>query len=808
MRSLVAVVLGGLLLAVCSPVQAATEVTRTSPARSVDKTTGTVLDGRARFQVVTPTLIRLEHAADRRFEDRPTLTLGTRSPGGLGGVPSFTTSVKDGWRVVRTARVELRWRRGTDFAPANLRLRFRDGSLTRQVRPRPGADHRYLGGWTRGLDLSSGREPLNPGVLTREGWFVLDDSATALLVDDGAGFRVRPDRTGDYRDWYAFGYGHDLRRALTDLRALTGRAPLLPRNAFGVWFSKYFAYTEQEFRDLVARFASERVPLDTLSLDTDFKRENDPVGSAVATNVIGQPGRHFAWNGWDWNRDLFPDPDAFVTWMHRQGIGLVANIHPSISSNDPQFARTDQSAGGLEASQDCRPIQADSTGECHVFDWTDARQLGAYFDLHDKLAATGIDSFWLDWCCEAQGAADAPGLSPDTWINSRYAAYQRRQGSRWPVPARIGASYQNDGKYGDRGVGAGGTGALAEHRSAVHFTGDTCATWEMLAFEAELTTAESAIGMPYVTHDIGSFNGEPQAGQCNAVLAAQAKAPVSDDLYVRWLQLGAFQPLDRLHSNHGSRLPWEYDGATRRAATEALRLRGRLVPYTYTAAREAVDTGLPIAGPLWLRWPRRDAAYRHPAQFTFGRDLVVAPVTTPGTRANVRLWVPPGQWVERSTGRRFRGPRLTDVTVGLDRIPVLVRAGAVLPAHRDGAKAGLAPAGRLVLTAYPGRRGTGRLYDDAGQGLGWSRGKYTRTSFTQRRRDGVVTLRIGRARGDFAQMRRTRTWDVRVLATGRPRAVTVDGMRVRGWTYDRSTRTVRLVLERVPARAGATVRIR
>ncbi len=807
MRPVITLVLSAMLLLLApTTTEAATEVESPPAARAAS--TGTVVDGRARFQVITPTLIRLEYAADGRFENRPTLTLGTRSPGGLGDVPRFTTSVEDGWRVIRTSRVVLRWHRGRSFAAENLRLRFRDGSTTRQVRPRPGADHRYLGGWTRGLDLSSGREPLNPGILTREGWYVLDDTDTALLVDRAPGFRVRPQHDGAYRDWYAFGYGHDLRRALADLRSLTGRAPLLPRNAFGVWFSKYFAYTEAEFRDLVARFAAEGVPLDTLSLDTDFKRQNDPVGSALATNVIGQPGRAFAWNGWDWNRDLFADPGAFVRWAHRRDIALVANIHPSISSNDPQFAATDQAAGGLATSQACRTIQADTTGECHVFDWTDARQLTAYFDLHDKLASTGIDAFWLDWCCEAQGAADAPGLSPDTWINARYAAYQRARGSRWPAPSRIGASYQDDGSYGDRGVGAGGTGALAEHRSAIHFTGDTCATWEMLAFEAEHTAAESAIGMPYVTHDIGSFNGEPQGGQCNAVLAAQAKAPVPDDLYVRWLQLGTFQPLDRLHSNHGERLPWEYAGATRSAAKQALRLRGSLVPYTYTAARRAVDTGLPIAGPLYLSWPRREAAYHHPTQFTFGRDLVVAPVTSPGTRATVTLWVPPGRWVERTTGRRFRGPRLVDVSVGLDRIPVLVRAGAVLPSHRPGTRARVTPTRHVVLTAYPGPRGSGRLYDDAGSGLAYRRGASTWTTFTQRRAHGTVTVRVGRARGGFAQALRLRTWDLRVLSVARPSAVTVDGRRVRTWAYDPDTRSLRIVLARTPSRTGTTVRIR
>lgn len=576
-----------------------------------------------------------------------------------------------------------------------------------------------------------------------------------------------------------------------------------------MWFSKYFAYTEPELRGVVRRFAREGVPLDTLSLDTDFKRINDPVGSAVATLAVGQPGRAFSWNGWDFNTDLFPDPDAFVEFAHRRDIALVANIHPSISSSDPRFAATDRAAGGLAVEAECRTIQADTEGQCHVFDWTDDRQLRAYLDLHDTIAGTGVDAFWPDWCCEAPDAARARGLSADTWINEQYAAYHRELGTRWPSVARIGASYRADGSYGDRTVGAGGTaGVLAEHRNTIHFTGDTCATWEMLAFQAELTAAESAIGMPYVSHDIGSFNGEPILGQCQAVLAAQARAPLADDLYVRWLQLGVFQPLLRLHSNHGERLPWEYDGATRRAATEALRLRGRLVPYTYTAARRAVDTGLPIAGPLYLRWPQRRAAYRNPTQFTYGRDLVVAPVTGAGASADVRLWVPPGRWVERSTGRSFRGPGTATVRAPLGRIPVLVRAGAVIPTHPTGARAGLAPRSRLVLTAYPGARGRGSLYDDAGAGFAHERGRSTRTSFTQRRRDGALELVIGAARGGFRGALPRRTWEVELLDVDRPSTVTVDGRRVRGWTYRPRDRSLSLVLRGVPSRDGARVRVR
>lgn len=777
---------------------------------------GVVVDGDARFEVITPTLIRLEYAADGRFEDRPTLTV-PRTPR---AVPAFTSTVVDGWRVIRTDEVVLKWRRGSgSFEAADLRLQYLDKGTTKTVWPTAGAAHRFLGGWTRALDLSSGPVPLNKGILTREGWYVLDDSATALMTPEEPGFAVRPARSGAYQDWYTFAYGQDYARALADLRALTGTSPLLPRSAFGVWFSKYIAYSDAELRALAARFEAEGIPLDTLSLDTDFKRINDPVGSAIASTAVGQPGKAFSWNGWDWNTSLFPDPEGFTAWAERRGLNLLANIHPSISSNDPRFAQADEVAGGLPTDEGCRVIQADVTGTCHVFDWTDARDLEAYFGLHKTFADSGIDGFWLDWCCEAPGAVDAPGLSPDTWINQQYAEYQERRGSRWPAFSRIGASYVADGVYGDRGVGAGGTGALAEHRNTIQFTGDTCATWEMLAFQAELTAAEAAIGLPYVSHDIGSFNGTPFLGECQAVAAALTGSPVPDDLYVRWLQFGAFQPLDRLHSNHGKRLPWEYGLEARAAATQALRLRGSLVPYTYTAARRAVDTGLPIAGPLYLQWPGSAAAYQHPSQYTFGRDLVVAPVTSPASSdglAAVKLWVPPGDWVEYSTGRRYAGPQTITTKVPLSRIPVLVRAGAVVPTQPLGVRTAAGPARRLVLTAYPGNRGTGELYDDAGTGFGYQRGELTRTTFTQVRDAGVTTLTIGRARGSFPGALTARSWDLRLRDLARPTAVTLNGKTVAratsvgapGWSYDAATRTVRVVTSGLTTSAAAVVRVR
>ncbi len=718
--------------------------------------------GPARFEVLTPTLIRLEYAQDGRFENGRTMTTAgeTRLE-----VPAYTVTRARGWLTIRTARVSLRYRLASGpFTAANLTLELR--STRASAHPTAANGPGNLGGWRRALDLLSGPVQLNDGLLSRAGWYVLDDTSTVLITPGSPGFAVRPKHVGSYQDWYLFAYGRDYQRALEDLRALTGPAPLLPRTAFGVWFSRYWPYSEQDYHDLLAAFRSNRVPLDTLSVDTDFKREASAVGAAAAAIVAGAPGKPYSWDGWEWNTSLFADPKRFIDWAHGQGLSVALNIHPSITTDDPQYAQAASTAGGLRISSgQCRILIADPTGQCAVFDWTKPRQIDAYFALHRGFEQDGADLFWFDWCCDDSSAV-ARGLTADTWINSLYAREQRARGSRWPAFARVGASYSaSDGFDGD--TQNGGTGIFAEHRYTIQFTGDTCATWQMLGFEAQFTAAEAAVGLPYVSHDIGSFNGQPVQGRCGPLGTSALTAHLPDDLYARWVAFGTFQPLDRLHSNHGDRLPWEYGAAANAAASGFLRLREALGPYTYTLARRAYDTGLPITGPLYLQWPNRARAFQHPAEYTFGPDVVVEPVTAPGDPAPATVWVPPGTWIDYFTGQRFDGPRVRTLSVPLSQMPVLVRAGAVIATQPYAPFTAPGAPRTLVLTVFGGTHGSLRLYDDPGVGFGYARA-FTWTPIAYRRQGRRAVVTIGPAEGRFPGALRTRSWVVRFVgASGR-----------------------------------------
>ena len=253
-------------------------------------------------------------------------------------------------------------------------------------------------------------------------------------------------------------------------------------------------------------------------------------------------------------------------------------------------------------------------------------------------------------------------MTPDAWIDHLYAQDMVNLGERGFVLARIGGSNGDPQEVYP-------AGPWSDHTSTIAFTGDAWGTWNTLAAEAALVPDEATIGEPYVSSDIGSYLGPPptQSG---------ADPP---DLYDRWVQLGTFQPILRLHSNNEDRLPWQYPQPVQGITESFLRLREALLPYTYTLAAEANQTGLPIARPLYLDYPDQPAAYQNPTEYLYGPDMLVAPVTTPGEVASTTVWFPPGRWVDFFTGATFTGPSTATLAVPLDQMPVFVRQGGIVP---------------------------------------------------------------------------------------------------------------------------------
>jgi Glycosyl hydrolases family 31/Domain of unknown function (DUF5110)/Carbohydrate binding module (family 6) len=646
----------------------------------------------------------------------------------------------------------------------------------------------YLGGWTRSFDsatygpgyscpdgtptasqCTAALPVMHPGLLDRAGYRLLDDTPSAEWTADGW---VRPRQAGgDAQDGYLFVYGQRYQRALQDLAGLTGPAPLLPESLFGVWFSRYYPYTAADYQNsLIPAFKANHVPLDTLSVDTDWKAPNQ-------------------WDGWEWNPALFPDPQAFLNFARSQGINVTLNVHSSISASDPKLAQAEFIAGNALADYNC------FSGPCKVWDWSQVPQAESNFALQQPFESQGVGFWWLDWCCDGS-TVSMPGLTPDNWIDHLYAQEMANKGERGFGFGRIGTSFQNpDVVYP--------AGPWSARTSALPFTGDTWGTWNTLAFQAQLSPDTATIGEPYLSNDIGSFLGPPPG------------APQDDpDLYARWVQLGTFQPLLRLHSSHGNRLPWDYPQPAGNVAASFLRLREALVPYTYTLAAQAAATGLPITRPLYLDYPDQAGAYAYPGEYLYGPDMLVAPVTKPGNVVTEAVWFPPGRWADWFTGATFDGPSKQTLTVPLDRMPVFVRAGGIVP-EQPGALNVAAAAGQpLTVRVFSGASGQFSLYSDAGTGLGYTHGQATLTRITSQSAAASSTVTIGPAIGHYPGEPGSRAFTLQMAGLSQPRRVSLDGQVLPhvspggsdGWWYDASAQTVDVALPPRPAGHAVTVR--
>ncbi|MGA5582095.1 TIM-barrel domain-containing protein [Streptomyces thermodiastaticus] len=714
------------------------------------------------------------------------------------GTTTLTLPATENWDDWRTAAVPVTLTAGDDDITlgcpeeTSCHVNLDTVSVTATGAPAP-QPHLALGGYRRGLDGVTGTGPApvtTPGLLHKDGWYLLDDTPSALYDPATQQVTPRPAHGGEpYQDGYVFAYGHDYEQALADLATLTGPPALLPPWAYGVWYSEYIDRTAADYRDTVLpAFRAEGVPLDVLVTDTDYKAVNN-------------------WSGWEIDRNRFPDPKGFFDWSAAQGLHNTLNVHPSILASDPQFPRAQATAKGKLTKGGCAP-GASVEDNCHTFDFGDPDQLRAYLDLHRTMDDQGNDFWWLDWCCDSSQSS-LPGVTPDAWINQQYATMTGRRLGRGFVLSRAYGSLQAGGYSGQQAVP---TGPWADKRTTVHFTGDTSSTWGTLKLEVGYTPGESAAtGMVAVTHDIGGHNdttGLPGSETWTDGGQTRTTYKLPDDLYARWVQFGTFQPIDRLHSNHSDRLPWQYGTEARASADRFLNLRENLVPYTYTLAEEAHRTGVPIVRATYLEYPEEEQAYATAdSEYLYGPDVLVAPVTSPGTTATTTVWFPPGRWTDWFTGTTYQGGTTREVTTGLDTMPVFVKDGGILPTRtHDVAAHDKAPLTDVTLTVATGASGSYRLYEDDGTGTGPG---HSATTTVRHTRDGSRhTVTVDAVHGSFPGQVKDRRWTLSLLGTDHaPTEVSATGVRLTraDWHWDRASRTLTISLPRHTVHRPVTV---
>jgi len=721
--------------------------------------------GKARFTVLTPELIRMEWAADGKFEDHASFVfLNRRLP-----VPKFEREESGKQLVLKTSALTLTYTAAGDgrFTPENLTI---DLSVdAKAARWRPGlVDVENLQGTTRTLDGALGsktREPIEQGLVSRSGWAVVDDSARPLFDSADFSFRegekspwpwVMERRAGERQDWYFFGYGHDYRKALGDYVRVAGRIPLPPRFAFGAWWSRYWAYSDQEVEEIVRGFHENSTPLDVFVIDMDWH----PIFGG-RFNELDQSGHPKGWTGYSWNKLLFPDPEQFLARLHANGLKTSLNLHP---------------ASGIQPWEDAYPAMARAMGidpamQKYVpFDITDKKFATNYFNLVlHPLEKLGIDFWWLDW--QQEPTTKMPGVTPTWWINYVHFTDQQREGRRPLLFHRWGG--------------------LGNHRYQIGFSGDTVSVWDSLAFQPWFTATAANVGYAYWSHDIGGH----------------MPGAVEPELYTRWVQFGTFSPILRTHTTknpESERRIWAYPEPYSAELRSAFDLRYAMQPYIYTEARRTYDTGVAFLRPLYYDWPEAPEAYTSKGEYLFGDQMLAAPVVVPADKvsrlATEKIWLPRGEWIEWPTGRLFSGPTTVERSFSIEQIPVYLKAGAIVPMQKPMSYTGEKAVDPLIVNVWPlapGASSSYSVYEDSGVSVEYQHGVFARTPIKATQEGDTVRVEIGPVEGGYPGMPKTRAYELRLPADWPPAAVTVNGLAVKhagptdkgGWSYEGNTLT-------------------
>ena len=603
-----------------------------------------------------------------------------------------------------------------------------------------------------------------PMLVSTRGWGLLLDCCSLMTFhDDELGSYWWADAV-DELDFHVIAGGSHA-EVLKGYHVLTGRPAMLPRWAFGFAQSKERYVNAEELIEVVREHRRRGIPLDLIVLDW----KSWPNGSG--------------WGQKSFDPVRFPDPAGMCEALHALGARLMVSIWPIMTGdceNQRELLARGQMLGNQSTYDAFNP-------EARATYWEQARR---------GLFAQGVDAWWCD-CTEPFEADWTGAVKPEphrrlalntaqsklhideTLINAYSLLHSQGiyEGQRRAAPERrvvnlTRSSYAGQHRYG-----------------TITWNGDICATWETLRRCIPEGLNFCATGEPFWTVDIGGFfinhdrnywfwRGDYAEG-CRGLTPMEALGPDPADtgcrdlgfheLYTRWLQYAVFLPMFRSHGTDAAREAWRFGESGNPfhdAIVAHIRLRYQLIHYIYSAAHEATAAGMPMISPLGLAFPDDLRAHSIDDQFLCGRSLLVCPVTKPmyyeagsrpltGVARTRSVYLPQGSaWCDYHTGALHAGGSTIEVEAPLERIPLFVRAGSILPLAPLAQTTQAAAEGPVTLHIYPGADGHATWYEDAGEGSDHESGSFALTHLYWN--DATATLRIGPREGTYAGMPSTR----------------------------------------------------
>ena len=591
-----------------------------------------------------------------------------------------------------------------------------------------------------------------PALLSTRGYgIVIDNYSYMTFHDDAFGSYLWMD-IADELDYY-FIYGPEFDRIIQGIRSITGKAPMLPRWAFGFIQSKERYESQDELIEVVSEFRKRDLPLDCIVLDW----KSWPEG---------------LWGQKSLDPQRFPDPDKMMVDLHNLNARLMVSIWPIMHPASKNCIEMNEH-GCLLANQATYDAFQEKARDLY---WKQSRE--GLFD-HD------IDAWWCD--CTEPFEADWKGAhKPEP---EERALINTNEAKRYLDPQFINAYsllhskgiYEGQRKVTDRKrvVNLTRSSYAGQHRyGTITWSGDPAATWETYRRLIADGLNFCATGEPYWTVDIGAFfvGKKPDLWFWNGDFDQGVADLGYRELYVRWFQFGAFLPMFRSHGTDTPREIWRFGNPGEPfydSLVKFLKLRYRLMPYIYSVAGMVTQEDYTMFRALAFDFRSDPNTFDITDQFMFGPALLVNPVTRPmyygpnstllnATEKTRRVYLPAGNsWYDFWTQERYEGGQMVTADAGLDTLPLFVRSGSIIPMGPDVSYADEQQNGKIYLKIYPGQDGSFTLYEDEGDNYNYEKGLFSTVKLRWDEKN--LCLVIEDRKGNYEGMSPTRVFHISVV---------------------------------------------
>ncbi len=485
---------------------------------------------------------------------------------------------------------------------------------------------------------------------------------------------------GEFRLYLMSGTPQQVLERYTEL---TGHMPLPPLWALGFHQCRWSYYPQSRVLEVANEFRKRRLPCDVIHLDIHYMDD---------------------YRCFTWDRRHFPDPRGMLEALHAQGMKVMTIIDPGIQIR-PGYRVYEE---GI--AQDAFVKYPDGRrfngpvwpGDCHFPDFSKPEVRAWWGRLYQGLIEDGVDAFWNDMNEPALITRQLGATVPDIVCHDgegRRADHAEIHNTYGMLMARASAEGIAELRPDRRPLILSRSGWAGIQRYAIHWTADNMSTWDHLHLSIQMALNLGLSGVALTGPDTGGFGGGPSA-----------------ELFARWMQVGAFMPFFRVHSMIGSpdQEPWAFGAQVEAICRQYLDLRYRLLPYIYTATWQSACSGIPIVRALSFAYPEDRATYDLDDAYLFGDSILVAPVLAEGARER-EVYLPKGLWFDFWTGEQHPGGQWIRVQAPLERLPLFVKAGAVLPFWPVQQYVGEKSVDVLDLYAYAApRKHESWLYEDDG----------------------------------------------------------------------------------------------